>query len=217
MTPAVVNGAFHPDVVSSLDNIARFGIAGGSWLRALENFSCLTKRPLRTDDYICSVILYELASNIFWHSSGGVLALKFGLLKTGIGLEISATSLGSSLRFHNLLLDGWQIEQQRGRGLFSVIECSDEFSLVSIQQPKPQTKVISVVYGDKSICTTARPGKISISVPIPPLGGETAQKTAELARWTETSHFNAIRLRVLSRDPGPAGRYAEWLLDQNKN
>ncbi|MEK7376686.1 MAG: hypothetical protein AABZ57_05945 [Candidatus Margulisiibacteriota bacterium] len=214
-TKSIVRGAYHPDVVSSAKNLSSFGAASPEWISAIGRFESHAQRYLRyqtVDNYIFGVLFFELASNMFWHSRGGKLEAQFTRTPEHINLEISATSRGS-MPFDNLMLDGWQtdVDIQRGKGLFSIISFSDEFSLLSEKGRGSLTIVKSTVY---DIPHELRPPEIlSLTVPLSESSHDKAFDV-RLAGWFETVHSNRERLRLLSMDTGPVGRYAEWVLSQ---
>lgn len=215
-TASIVNGAFHPSIVSSGKSMSAFGAASPKWADSIDRFQSNAGRYSGDhyfDNYVYQNILCELAGNIFLHSSqNGQLELQFARIDGRNALKISAISAGSSMTFGNLLLNGWQAEEYRGRGLFSAIGYSDEFELISDGAPINQAIVKSTIY---EIPHEARPPqKISFSLPVPKIGSKKSLFDVEFAGWFETLNANRQRLELISMDPGPAGRYAVWILSQ---
>jgi hypothetical protein len=213
-TCPIVNGAFHPNVVSSAANLSRFKAASTEWIKAIDQFQSHAQRYYsahRFKNYIYQSVLFEMASNIFMHSPySGQLELQFAAAEGCNSLEISAVSRGTCVSFGSLLLSGWQVEDQRGHGLFSIIGHSDEFSLLSVEGPEHRTIVKSTIY---EIAHELRPPqKMYISMKIPPIEDQKTLDIVRLAGWFETVDFNKERLKLISMDDGPVGRYAEWIL-----
>lgn len=218
-------GIFLSDDFSAIydADIAEFNVRGlyyNPWPEGIEPLPGAIKESIGRENYDklnnefgpeFAKVVYELAGNIYRHSSGGKITIS-RVFKDGVfsGMSITSKSAGASISFDNFMSYPDELADYEGTGSFHqglaiIMQYADEFSL---QYSGEQGNIIKVIKWN-NVSGSAAEKKINLNIELTDI--EKAEKYSEGVGQVPV---NKKILKLLSLDKGLIGKFSRKMLEE---